>query len=243
METVIVKIHCFNKIPSMDGGLYMIFSNLNIMNILLSLPAVFLAFSFHEFAHAYAAYKLGDPTPKMQGRLTLDPMAHVDWIGLIMFTVFGFGWAKPVQVNPSNFRNRKKGDILVSLAGPISNLILAIIAFVIFEILKSTLPGISLAHIINRNGVLYLIIDKIVWLNIVFALLNLVPIPPFDGYRVIKALFFRRNVNFFWQLERYSIIILFAFILLGVFNYIVGIPALYIYNRLKSLAFLLRILI
>jgi len=227
----------------MDGGLYMFISNFNLMNILLSLPAVFLAFSFHEFAHAYIAYKMGDPTPKIQGRLTLDPLAHVDWIGLIMFTVFGFGWAKPVQVNSYNFRNRKRGDILVSLAGPVSNLLLAVIAFIILQILESFLPGNSIANAINGNGIIYLIIHRIVWLNIVFALLNLVPIPPFDGYHIVKAIFFRRNVNFFWQLERYSIIILFAFIVLGVFNYIVGIPASYIYNWLRSLAFFVKMLI
>ena len=227
----------------MDGGLYMPFSNFNIMNILMSLPAVFLAFSFHEFAHAYVAYKMGDPTPKIQGRLTLDPMAHVDWIGLIMFTVFGFGWAKPVQVNPSNFRNRKRGDILVSLAGPVANLLLAVIAFIILQILGNILPINPFTNALNVNTTIYLIIDNIVRLNIVFALLNLVPIPPFDGYRIVKNIFFRRNANFFWQLERYSIIILFAFIFFGGFNYIVGIPALYIYKWLIRLAFFLKMLI
>lgn len=219
------------------------FSNFNIMNILMSLPAVFLAFSFHEFAHAYVAYKMGDPTPKIQGRLTLDPMAHVDWIGLIMFTVFGFGWAKPVQVNPSNFRNRKRGDILVSLAGPVANLLLAVIAFIILQILGNILPINPFTNALNVNTTIYLIIDNIVRLNIVFALLNLVPIPPFDGYRIVKNIFFRRNANFFWQLERYSIIILFAFIFFGGFNYIVGIPALYIYKWLIRLAFFLKMLI
>jgi len=221
----------------------MAFASLNIIDILLSLPAVFLAFSFHEFAHAYVAYRMGDPTPKLQGRLTLDPIAHVDWIGLIMFAVFGFGWAKPVQVNSSNFRNRKKGDILVSLAGPVSNLILAIIAFIILQILEITLPGASLGKLINRTGILYRIIDKIVWLNIVFSLLNLVPIPPFDGYKIIKTFLFRKNANFFWQIERYSIFILFAFILLRLFNYIVGIPAAFIYMGLQKLAFILRLFI
>lgn len=112
------------------------FGRLDLINILYSLPAVFLAFSVHEFAHAFTAYRMGDHTPRFQGRLTLDPLAHVDWIGLIMFLIFGFGWARPVQVNPSNFKNRKWGDILVSLAGPISNLILAFIAILLIQLFR-----------------------------------------------------------------------------------------------------------
>lgn len=219
------------------------FANFNLLDILLSLPAVFLAFSFHEFAHAYVAYKMGDPTPKMQGRLTLDPFAHVDWIGLIMFAVFGFGWAKPVQVNPSNFRNRKKGDILVSLAGPLANLLLAILAFVALQVIDILLSGVTMNRIIPQSGIFYRIFDKIVWLNIVFSLLNLVPIPPFDGYKILKSFFFRKNVNLFWQLERYSTLILFAFILLNIFDYIVGVPAAYIYSWLQMLAFILRMIL
>jgi Zn-dependent protease len=221
----------------------MTFINFNLIDILLSLPAVFLAISFHEFAHAYVAYRMGDPTPKMQGRLTLDPIAHIDWIGLIMFTVFGFGWAKPVQVNHSNFRNRRRGDILVSLAGPIANLFLAFITFIVLLAIEIILPETSLGRFINQSGIVYQIFDKIVWLNIVFSLLNLVPIPPFDGYHILKTIFFRRNANLFWQLERYSILILFAFIMLNLFNYIVGIPAKYIYLWLQKLAFIIWMLL
>jgi len=193
----------------------------NPVQILLSLPAVFLAMSFHEFAHAYTAYKMGDPTPKYQGRLTLDPLAHVDWIGVIMFAIFGFGWAKPVEVNPVNFKNRKWGDILVSLSGPAANLILAFTVFLIFIFTRPYLSHIPfLTDIINY----------IVTLNIVFSILNLIPIPPFDGYHVIKDLFFRKYASFFWQYEKYSIFVLVGCILLGVFDLVVGAPAGYIYS-------------
>src|SRR5690554_4737079 len=106
------------------------------MEIVLSLPAVFLAMSFHEFAHAWTAYKLGDDTPKNYGRITLDPLVHIDWLGLILFTLFGYGWAKPVQVNPSKFRNKKLGDILVALSGPVANLLLAVVATIISVLLS-----------------------------------------------------------------------------------------------------------
>jgi len=107
----------------------------DVIGILLRLPAVFLAISFHEYAHALAAFRLGDPTPRNMGRLTLDPLVHVDWIGLALFAVFGFGWAKPVRVNPSNFKNKKWGDVLVSLAGPTANLFLAAVGALAYAVL------------------------------------------------------------------------------------------------------------
>src|SRR5690606_21143274 len=164
-------------------------SRLNLIDILYSLPAIFLAFSFHEFAHAFVAYRMGDSTPKLQGRLTLDPLAHVDWIGLIMFALFGFGWAKPVQVNPTNFRNRKWGDVLVSIAGPVANILLAFLALLIIQISSSFYSFNS--NLNNGMAILLSILYKIVSLNIVFAFLNLIPVPPFDGYKIVKNLFFR----------------------------------------------------
>jgi Zn-dependent protease len=135
----------------------------NLVEILLSIPAVFLAIAFHEFAHAYSAYRLGDPTPKNMGRLTLDPLAHVDWLGFIMFALFGFGWAKPVQVNPSNFRNRRTGNIIVSLAGPAANMMLAILTLIILLLIQL---------LVRELGILWNIIVRVIYLNILFALLN-----------------------------------------------------------------------
>ncbi|MGI6188511.1 MAG: site-2 protease family protein [Clostridiales bacterium] len=198
----------------------------NLVEILLSIPAVFLAIAFHEFAHAYSAYRLGDPTPKNMGRLTLDPLAHVDWLGFIMFALFGFGWAKPVQVNPSNFRNRRTGNIIVSLAGPAANMMLAILTLIILLLIQL---------LVRELGILWNIIVRVIYLNILFALLNLVPIPPFDGYHIVRELFYRKNVKFFWQYERYSLLILLIFIFLGLFDIIVGVPANLIYNYFMQL--------
>lgn len=210
--------------------------SLNVVDILYSLPAVFLAFSFHEFAHGLVAYRMGDPTPKLQGRLTLDPLAHVDWIGLVMFAVFGFGWAKPVETNPSNFKNRKWGDILVSIAGPIANLILAFLALILIHILGNFIPNPLIGGSNSGSTIILSILYKIASLNVVFAFLNLIPIPPFDGYHIIKTLFFRKNIKFFWVLERYSMIILFVMILLNIFSYIIKIPFTYTYTFLNRIA-------
>ncbi|NLX71307.1 MAG: site-2 protease family protein [Clostridiales bacterium] len=199
---------------------------INLIEILLSLPAVFLAITFHEFAHAYSAHRLGDPTPKNLGRLTLDPLAHVDWLGFIMFALFGFGWAKPVQVNPSNFKNKRMGNIIVSFAGPAANMILAVITIIILILIQL---------FVNDLGILWNIVNRVIYLNIVFAILNLIPIPPFDGYRIVRELFYRKNIRFFWNYERYGLLVLFIFIFLGLFDIIVGIPANLIYTRLMRL--------
>lgn len=203
--------------------------SINIINILLDLPAVFLALSFHEFAHAFAADRQGDPTPRNLGRLTLDPLVHIDWLGFIFFVILGFGWAKPVSVNISNFKNKKWGDIIVSAAGPLANLLLAVVAAVIY----------SASIFFIKNQIIVQILGRIVHLNVLFALLNLVPIPPFDGYNIIKSIFFRRNVNFFWRYEEYSRWILIACLLLGIFDEIVGKPAFFISSILIGLSMLL----
>ncbi|HCS75692.1 MAG TPA: site-2 protease family protein [Clostridiales bacterium] len=198
------------------------------IEILLSLPAVFLAISFHEYAHAFTADKLGDDTPRRQGRLTLAPLAHVDWIGLILFALFGYGWAKPVQVNPSNFKNKKTGDILVSLSGPAANFLVAIICLLLYVAL------IAVNSSAAAMDTILAVVDYCIYLNIVFALLNLIPIPPLDGYHVIKTLLFRSWTRFFIAYEKLGIFILFAFLLFGLFDFAVSRPALTIYSFLMT---------
>ena len=150
-----------------------------------------------------------------------------------MFALFGFGWAKPVQVNPTNFRNRKWGDVLVSIAGPVANILLAFLALLIIQISSSFYSFNS--NLNNGMAILLSILYKIVSLNIVFAFLNLIPVPPFDGYKIVKNLFFRKNIKFFWLLERYSMIILFAMILLNAFSFLISIPYAYTFKFLERL--------
>ncbi|MFW6263050.1 MAG: site-2 protease family protein [Thermotogota bacterium] len=166
--------------------------------ILLSIPAVFLAIIFHELAHALTADKLGDPTPRSYGRITLNPLAHLDMFGLIAFLLIGFGWAKPVPVNPNYFKDPKKGNILVSISGPAANLLIAITTILIEVLLLKLTPGVYDA-----------LPGLIPYLNIAFAILNLLPIPPLDGYHIIRELISEKYKYFLQMYERYSLIVFF----------------------------------
>ncbi|MDK2903010.1 MAG: hypothetical protein PWQ93_929 [Clostridiales bacterium] len=190
------------------------FRNFDLMTFLYQLLALLIAFSFHEFAHALVADRLGDPTPRQQGRLTLDPMAHIDVIGFLLLLFAGFGWAKPVEIDPRNFKNRKWGDILVSIAGPLTNLMIALIAYIVLAFLSMSASF--------DNQIIANILWAIVGLNIGLAVFNILPIPPLDGYHVFKSLFFKYNVKFFWEFERYSFIVLIILVVTGIIGIIMN---------------------
>lgn len=175
-----------------------------IINMLLSLPALFLALSIHEFSHGYVAFRMGDPTAKHFGRLSLNPMAHFDLIGAICLLVFHFGWAKPVPINPNNFRDRKKGTVIVSLAGPLSNLLTALISTVVYGFyLKYT-------YLFQYEWVYYIgvMIRNCILLNISLMIFNLIPIPPLDGSKVLMEFLPYKARNVMYEIERYSFLIL-----------------------------------
>lgn len=199
------------------------------IRILLSLPAVVVALTLHELAHAWVADKLGDPTPRQQGRLTLNPIAHVDWIGLIFFAVFGFGWAKPVQTNRLFLRNKKNAQTMVSIAGPLANLAIAFVFTPIFLLCYKTMGTTTLG-----NSVIS-IMQNIVWLNIVFFFLNILPIPPLDGYHILKEKLFFKNPNFFLKYEQYSLFVLIALVLLNVFSLVISLPSQAVFQLLIRL--------
>ncbi len=162
-----------------------------LMRLLLSAPGVLIAITFHEFAHGYVAYKLGDNTAKNEGRLSLNPLDHLDPIGTLMLLVAGFGWGKPVHVNPRNYTRKmsmEKGEALVSLAGPLMNFILAIIfTFIYYAIYKFVeMSVISMSFISSTVGktIINLIIYTIS-INIGLGVFNLIPLPPLDGSKII----------------------------------------------------------
>ncbi len=172
----------------------------NWMEYVYLFPAVLIALTFHEYAHAYVAYRLGDPTAKMMGRLTLNPLKHIDLLGLLAFILFKFGWAKPVPVNPSNFRNPVRDSALVAIAGPAMNIV---IAFVSYALIKWIPVGGSVGELLKWN----------VWINLILAVFNLIPLPPLDGWRV-ASIFFPR-LMFDRKLETYGFIALLLLVFLG----------------------------
>ena len=176
-----------------------------LMQIIAGLPGLVIAMTVHEYAHAVTAVKLGDPTPKMQGRLTLNPAAHIDPVGLLMLFLVRFGWAKPVMINPYNFKNPRRDDILVSLAGPFSNLLTAFVTLIVMVILLKF--GVHMTAGMNTVFTLILIY------NINFAIFNMIPIPPLDGSKVLIQLLPYELARKFHELERYSFLILIVFLM------------------------------
>ncbi|WP_017754280.1 site-2 protease family protein [Calidifontibacillus oryziterrae] len=164
-----------------------------------------IAFSVHEFAHAYVAYRFGDPTAKNQGRLTLSPLAHLDVFGTIMIFIAGFGWAKPVPVNRFHFKNPRLAGVLVSLAGPLSNLVLVIVGFLIWYGMVATgVMGLVPESIENT---LYQFFNLFILLNIILCVFNLLPFPPLDGYRMIEDLTPHNIRAKLTQYENYGILL------------------------------------
>lgn len=181
---------------------------MNLSYILVSFVGIAVAISVHEFGHAFAAYLLGDDTAKMQGRMTLDPAKHIDPIGLITLLVFHFGWAKPVPVNPNNFRNYKLGNVLVSLAGAIGNILAAIVC--VFVMKSAKLEAIQT---ISNVTLIY---------NVGFAAFNLLPIPPLDGWGIISTFIPYKYNDLVYKYEAYSYPILLILLVTGVYGIIVS---------------------
>lgn len=181
---------------------------MNLSDILVSFVGIAVAISVHEFGHAFAAHLLGDDTAKMQGRMTLDPAKHIDPIGLITLLVFHFGWAKPVPVNPNNFRNYKLGNVLVSLAGAIGNILAAIVCVFIMKSAK-----LEAIQTISNVTLIY---------NVGFAAFNLLPIPPLDGWGIISTFIPYKYNDLVYKYEAYSYPILLILLVTGVYGIIVS---------------------
>lgn len=170
-----------------------------------------IAFTVHEFAHAYVAYKFGDPTAKKQGRLTLSPLAHLDPIGTLLIFIAGFGWAKPVPVNRFYFKNPRLAGVLVSVAGPLSNLVIAFIGLAVWYILLSAGALSSLSP--GTAESLEQFFNILVLLNITLFIFNLFPFPPLDGYRIIEDLAPAGVRAKMTQFESYGIVVFLILVL------------------------------
>lgn len=193
------------------------FSFMGVFSYLISaFTVVFLTLPIHEFAHGFVASRLGDPTPRYEGRLTLNPFAHIDYIGALCILLFGFGWAKPVGVNPRYFKNGKRGMALVALAGPLSNLIMATLALLLGNVAAVVYYSIS-----SDNSVLaflYLICSYIAQINVSLAVFNLIPIPPLDGSKILFSFLPSKYYFKIMQYERYVFIVLMVLLWFDVLN-------------------------
>ncbi|MEG2348342.1 MAG: site-2 protease family protein [Clostridia bacterium] len=198
-----------------------IFTREGFISFLYVLPALLLSLSVHEFAHAYTAYKLGDKSQKALGRLTMDPFKHIDWFGFLAIALLGFGWGKPVIVDDRNFKNRAKSNMLVALAGPGSNIILAIVFSVILKVLVLT-NVVNLA-VTSTLGLVILNMFKLtIQFNVIFAIFNLIPIPPFDGSKVLFYFLPVKAKNIMYLMEQYSFLIIIIILVTGIGSKIIS---------------------
>jgi Zn-dependent protease len=182
---------------------------LDITEILKIAPAAVIGLTVHEFAHAFTAYRLGDNTAKLDGRLTLNPLKHIDWLGFFLIVVAGFGWAKPVSFNPNNLKNKHRDEIMISLAGPISNFVIAILFFVIARLLyfvdyiNSSTLGLEVINLIMIWGVI----------NFSLFVFNLIPLPPLDGSHIYLTYIKDINQKLMMNMYKYGTLILLAIII------------------------------
>lgn len=212
-------------------------SNLSLLlNLLISIPGVLLAITFHEYAHAFAAYKLGDDTAKLQGRMTLNPLNHLDPIGIFMLLFLGFGWGKPVQIDSRNFNRNisiKKAEAIVALAGPVSNFILAII----FSIITALLVKFNVLMNVNYNTarIIIAILQSIILMNIGLGLFNLIPLPPLDGSKVLSGFLPYKADMWFKNNEQIFYIIFLVLWITGLAGTFISPAIIDVYNALIGL--------
>ena len=204
-----------------------------LIGLLYFIPVFLITITVHEVAHAYVAWRLGDPTARAMGRISLNPMRHIDPVGLIMMVVLRFGWAKPVQINPRNFRNEKAGMAISALAGPVSNLLMAFAGVILFHtflfvFLRNTTEVTSFMYSTIR-----FFLEFIRW-NILFAVFNMLPIPPLDGSRIVNYFLPPHLSRYYEYVERYGFIILMVLLMTGILWGPMGFMQRVIWNGMNS---------
>lgn len=187
--------------------------DLDVASMLYRIPALLIAITIHEYAHAQTADSMGDPTPRLMGRLTFNPLAHLDPIGALMLIVAGFGWAKPVGINPNNFKNRKEGMLKVSFAGPAANLFLCFLAALIVALMTKL-------GIMTKGVYSFLLWTQLY--NVWFAFFNLIPIPPLDGSKILGVILPPKTAYQYENIVgQYGFYILLALVFTGIIGVII----------------------
>ncbi len=211
---------------------------MNLSEAILSIPALMVAVILHEVAHGWVAYRWGDPTAKLAGRLTLNPIPHIDPIGTIllpaMFIILGspiiFGWAKPVPINPMNFRDLRKGTFFTSIAGVVMNLSLAVIFGALYRIIY------NLSDVVDpfiAQSVMYPLLvfcAKSVLINLILAIFNIIPIPPLDGSKALMSFLSFKYWEIFYRYEVYGFFVITILLFTGVLGRIIYPPLVFLYH-------------
>jgi len=193
-----------------------------ISQLIIQAPPLLLALTLHEYAHGFVAYQLGDPTAKNAGRLTLNPLSHLDPIGTLAFFFIKIGWAKPVPVNPVYFRNPRRDMLWVALAGPMTNLVLAVFSAILLRIIifaATYLPASQLLQSVLIPFSWMLVAS--VWINLVLCIFNFLPIPPLDGSRILTGLLPENMARTYASFERYGFIIILVLAFTGVLSMVI----------------------
>ncbi len=183
-----------------------------LMMQLLSLPGILIGLTFHEAAHGFVSYWLGDPTPKLQGRLSLNPLRHIDPIGFLALFFAGFGWGEPVQINPSYYKHRRIDELLVSLAGVVTNFIIAALSAAGLRLIFQATYG----FMSGGMEILFYILEYMMTINLVLMVFNLLPVPPLDGFGIITQIFRLDRYSWYYPLYRNGFYILMVLIIFNV---------------------------
>jgi len=198
-----------------------------ISDRLVMLPAILVGLSLHEFGHAIVSDKLGDPTPRLQGRVTISPLAHVDPMGLLCLIFAGFGWGRPVQIDPTYYKHRRRDEAMTAVAGVTMNLIIAIISTLIIKMIVQMAPTFLDSTV---GEVIIEILQYMIYINIVLMFFNLIPVPPLDGFNIITQIFDLRKYSWYYTFSSYGGIILLLIVLFGGTSYILGPLVRSLYN-------------
>jgi len=208
---------------------------MDFYTLLLAVPAILIALTFHEFAHGYVAYRMGDPTAKNMGRLTLNPLAHLDPLGTIMIFLIHFGWAKPVPVDPRYLGNPKRDMMWIAAAGPLMNMALALITGILIRIFIGA--GLANGQAGETVGMVFQMLYFSLYINLALAFFNLLPIPPLDGSKILAGMLPHRYAPTLYMIESKGPMVLFGIIMFGwitgfhVLGVVIG-PFIHIFSSL-----------